>query len=252
MSTTTVPLKDSAPSPERPVTSPKQPATDQSSTLPDLSNNAPNESTITPPPTSIRYNRLTQISKRALQESFKHFTYETLASCYPHIASTPSGKHALEQALIQITKFFNDTASGQFEAIYAERNVLQLMAELDSLIEEARQRQAAHNASNNASISAENAPVNLDRLSPEAIIQAHLLPLQKAEEERLEKELAELKKDNQAMLAQLVNGNHRALALLDSLSSAVTDLQSTNKSTAQIPPRSEISSSIREMTRPID
>lgn len=79
------------------------------STVP-LKDAAPSPSTTSETTHSVRYNRLSQISKRALQESFKHFTFEKLASCYPNIASTPGGKHALEQALIQITKFFNDTA----------------------------------------------------------------------------------------------------------------------------------------------
>lgn len=234
MSTNTVPLKEAA-------ASPKASGLDQSS-------NASGEAG---QPTSIRYNRLSQISKRALQESFKHFTYEKLASCYPHISSTPAGKHALEQALIQITKFFNDTATEQFEAIYSERNVLPLMAELDELIEAARQRQAeSKNASSKDPALGQDAPVNLDQLTPEAIIQAHLLPLQRAEEARLEEELAELKRENQALLDKLAAGNARAMELLNNLSRAVTDLQTTNKSTEHMPPRDQIVVSIQDMTRP--
>lgn len=125
------------------------------------------------------------------------------------------------------------------------------MVELDQLIEEARQRQAKHKEGNEMEM-AENVPVYLDQLTPEVIIQAHLLPLQKAEEERLAQQLEELKRENEAMLEQLVNGNQRAMALLDSLSKAVTDLQATNKSTDKMPPRTEIVASIQAMTKPVD
>lgn len=238
MSTNTVPLKDAAPSPQ----------TASSVNSVSVATESNSEENSAAQPSSIRYHRLTQISKRALQESFKHFTYEKLASCYPNIASTPGGKHALEQALLQITKFFQDTALQEFEAIYEERNVQRLMSELDVLIEEARRRQLAQKDASKTGIAPENAPVNLDQLTPEAIIQAHLLPLQKAEEARLKEELAELKRDNQLMLTSLINGNQRAMALLENLSKAVTDLKATNKNTDQMPPREEIVASIQDMT----
>lgn len=238
MSTNSVPLKDAAPSPT--------PAAPAASTSTD---GVPETQEGESKP-SIRYRRLTQISRRALQESLKHFTYEKLSSCYPKIASTPGGKRALEQALLQITKFFNDTALQEFDAIYEERNVQPLMAELDQLIEEARKRQSDAKESEGNSLSPENAPVNLDQLTPEAIIQAHLLPLQKAEEARLEEELAALKKENETMLESLVNGNQRAMSLLESLSKAVQDLQATNKSTENMPSRTQILGAIHEMTQP--
>lgn len=104
---TTVPLKEAAPSP-KPTGSEVFSANATGTTDNGGSNPTQVEAEDAKP--SVRYNRLSQISKRALQETFKHFTYEKLASCYPNIASTPGGKHALEQALIQITRFFNDTA----------------------------------------------------------------------------------------------------------------------------------------------
>lgn len=91
----TIPLKDAAPSPIHNTESPVSPVvtTDPSGNV-----------------SSVRYNRLTQIGQRALQDTCKHLTYDKWASCYPTIASTPSGKHALEQARLQVTKFFSETA----------------------------------------------------------------------------------------------------------------------------------------------
>lgn len=257
----TIPLKDAAPSPIQNTESPVSPVTNN--------NSSENSST----PMSIRYNRLTQISRRALQETFKHFTYEKLASCYPTIASTPSGKHALEQALLQITKFFNDTAlvsyaskwelivfffffwsmifiniiliiQKEFDTIYKERNILPLMVELDNMIEDAKTRKNKPAAE----LAPEEQPINLDQLTPEAIIQSHLIPLQRAEEARLKEQLEVLKRENQTILNQLKSESQRAMDMLDMLSKSIIDIQNINNSTNKMPPRPEVISTIEAMT----
>ncbi|CDO53796.1 similar to Saccharomyces cerevisiae YJR112W NNF1 Essential component of the MIND kinetochore complex which joins kinetochore subunits contacting DNA to those contacting microtubules [Geotrichum candidum] len=228
----TIPLKDAAPSPIQNTESPVSPVTNN--------NSSENNST----PMSIRYNRLTQISRRALQETFKHFTYEKLASCYPTIASTPSGKHALEQALLQITKFFNDTALKEFDTIYKERNILPLMVELDNMIEDAKTRKNKPAAE----LAPEEQPINLDQLTPEAIIQSHLIPLQRAEEARLKEQLDVLKRENQTILSQLKSESQRAMDMLDMLSKSIIDIQNINNSTNKMPPRPEVISTIEAMT----
>jgi kinetochore protein NNF1 len=253
-----IPLKDAAPSPIQNTESPVSPV---------MSKDA-NEHSSTP--RSIRYNRLTQISRRALQETFKHFTYEKLASCYPTIANTPSGKHALEQALLQITKFFNDTAlvsyalkweliafllvitftnivlieQKEFDTIYKERNILPLMVELDNMIEDAKTRKNRPAVE----LAPEEQPINLDQLTPEAIIQSHLIPLQHAEEARLKEQVDVLKQENQTLLNQLKSESQRAMDMLDMLSKSIIDIQNINKSSNKMPPRSQVISTIEAMT----
>lgn len=59
---------------------------------------------------SIRFDRITKVGQRAVQDTLKHLTYEKLMSCYPGIASTPSGRRGIELAVDQIKNFFETAA----------------------------------------------------------------------------------------------------------------------------------------------
>lgn len=110
------------------------------------------------------------------------------------------------------------------------------MKELDTMIAEARNRmkQGAE------VLDSTEKPVILNALTPESIIQAHLLPLQKAEVERGKLELQELKQRNEQMLKSLVEGSDHAKILLKRIAQSLDDLKRYNKATSSMPSKPEI------------
>ncbi|CAN6637947.1 kinetochore-associated protein Nnf1p [Trichomonascus vanleenenianus] len=180
---------------------------------------------------SIRYDRLNQISARSLEESVKFLTYERLATCYPTVASTTKGRQVLEQARNQIAEHWKVTALKEFDAIYDERKIKEKMVELDTLISQARERQASE------SPEPQDQPVNLEQLTPDHIVNAHLGLIKEQQIAELEKELASLREENRQLLDNAMTNNDKLQEISSSLQSTL-DLQTETK---DLPSREAIS-----------
>lgn len=180
---------------------------------------------------SIRYERLQQISQRSLTESVKYLTTERLESCYPSIAKAPKGKQALQKARDQIANYWESSATKEFNAVFEERDVAEKMKQLDNLIDEAEQRKENK---------IDESPVYLDSLTPQRTVDSHLYPIKQQSVDKLEKELAELRAENEELLKQ-VNGDSESISnLAASIEEVFKDLDLSIQSTSLLPSRSEL------------
>lgn len=203
---------------------------------------------------SIRYQRLQQISEMTVAQTLKLLSYDKLSSCYPQISSTPSGQYALQQALTRIGKFFETATLKEIQVIFEERDIARGLKELENVIEEAKQRKemveelqdleqerrekkqsTEHTTEDNETehevigseheIDPSNLPVFLDQLTPSTIIQSHLLPLQQAHLRSLETQLDALRHQNGELISSLTTKNEHAQGLLQHIEAVATDLK---------------------------
>lgn len=113
----------------------------------------------------IRYKRLQLVCKKALEESIKKsLSLEQIKKCYPIIASSEEGVKSLEIARSQIINFWFNNSMKEFDLIFQERDIENGLDGLDEVIEKAKRR----------SLDKNEKPVEINKLTPEEIIQANI------------------------------------------------------------------------------
>lgn len=113
----------------------------------------------------IRYKRLQLVCKKALEESIKKsLSLEQIKKCYPIIASSEEGVKSLEIARSQIINFWFNNSMKEFDLIFQERDIENGLDGLDEVIEKAKRR----------SLDKNDKPVEINKLTPEEIIQANI------------------------------------------------------------------------------
>lgn len=200
--------------------------------------NQPQDQTDIPSKPPIRYPHLLKVSQRTVAETLKLLTYKKLAACYPTIAATPAGSFALKQALTKIKRHFESSTLREMDVIFRERELEKGLKELETIINEAKERrerfETGSKGDNSPSLlpSTDNTtgqlpdtdkippselPVRLDTLTPNSIIRSHLLPLRKERLEALRARLSRLTTQNQELTASLEAKNQRATQLLQNI-----------------------------------
>ncbi|KAK9449461.1 Nnf1-domain-containing protein [Limtongia smithiae] len=210
---------------------------------------------------SIRNDRLTDVFNRSLQSSTKALTFDKLAQCYPYVAE--HGRLGLREAMNQAMRFWETSATREYNAILRERNVRQKLDELDVLIDEARARKRRHaeemakddnpspddHASDHANDTAAGAEkqVFIETLSPEDIVRAHLTPLNLAEAEKLERRIQESQAANKELLNELTAQEVEIEALFCGISKALNELESAKAETAALPTQMQMFATVDEI-----
>lgn len=142
----------------------------------------------------IRYERLKLVCKKALEQSIKKsLSIDQIKTCYPTIASTEEGQKSLEIARSQIIKFWHNNSTKEFDLIFKERNIETKLNELDEIIQRAQERKLEGN----------EAPVQVDRLSPSDLIESSLSGTKKESIESLTMIYNQLCLDNMELYGQL-------------------------------------------------
>ncbi|KAA8916435.1 hypothetical protein TRICI_001430 [Trichomonascus ciferrii] len=191
---------------------------------------------------SIRYDRLQKISQRSLQESVKFLTLQRMESCYPGIANAPKGKQALQKAMDQISNYWTTAATKEFDAVFEERDVKTKMKQLDELIHEAEQRRERQETEGS------EGPIYLDSLTPQKVVDAHLRTARQETVEALEKELADLRAENEELLKAINNDGEALSNLSTAIQELFGELGSSVQSTSSLPSRSELATFTSEVT----
>lgn len=145
-------------------------------------------------PYNIRYQRLNQVVKKALEQTIKKtFAMEQLSKAFPTIASIPEGKRSLESARAQIVDFCYSISMKEFMLIFEESDVENKLNQLDEIIHTAQKRRQEGSS----------ASVHFDRLAATEIMNASLVPAKKSAMESLTLIYNQLKADNDAFAAEL-------------------------------------------------
>ncbi|CUS24770.1 LAQU0S19e01222g1_1 [Lachancea quebecensis] len=112
----------------------------------------------------IRYLRLNQVCKKALQQSVnKVQNWDKIASCFPHYAAVDEGATNLTNCQRQVVEFWMELSKREFEEIFKERDIERKLNDLDDLISRAKtvQRSMREEGSTRECI---------DELTPEQLI----------------------------------------------------------------------------------
>lgn len=143
---------------------------------------------------NIRYQRLNQVVKKALEQTIKKtFAMDQLAKAFPTIASIPDGKRSLESARAQIVDFCYSISMKEFMLIFEESDVENKLNQLDEIIHSAQKRRQ----------DGTSVPVHFDKLAATDIMNASLIPAKKEAIESLTLIYNQLKADNDAYAAEL-------------------------------------------------
>lgn len=118
----------------------------------------------------VRFPRLEQVASKALDETIKAVTLESVVQCYPQVARTAAGRAQLEQAREQVLGFWRRRLEEEFAKIYEERGLRVRLDELDDVVYEARERMR----SGKRRKTGPEAPVHFDRLGPQEVVGARL------------------------------------------------------------------------------
>ncbi|KAK9458302.1 Nnf1-domain-containing protein [Dipodascopsis uninucleata] len=184
---------------------------------------------------SIRNKRLREVFQRSLQESTRALTFEKLAQCYPYVAE--HGADGLREAMNQAMRFWESSSTREFEAILEERDVTAKLAALDQLIEEARERKKK----------GKEKQLFIESLTPEEILQSHLLPINLTEAERLEKRIEETQSMNKKMLKEITEQENEINELFSKINRSLSDLSSASKETEVLPEQEELQKNIKDI-----
>ncbi|KAH3667013.1 hypothetical protein WICMUC_005360 [Wickerhamomyces mucosus] len=166
----------------------------------------------------IRYDRLRQVCFKALEESQKVITDESLKQCYPSLITGEESSRLLETIKINLYNSWKLGTEKEFESIFEERDIKSKLDELDKLIFEARQDSPVANQ------------VQPDQLTPNNIIASHLIPLKENNLKALNHQLELVRNENLNLLKELddlstlakdlkneINGNFEALNKLNEI-----------------------------------
>ncbi len=89
----------------------------------------------------IRFERLNQVCKRALEESMKALSDDNLKMCYPILADSKEGKDTISAVKDQLKESWSQNSQKEFDAIFKERDIEEKLNQLDDLIIQAQERQ---------------------------------------------------------------------------------------------------------------
>lgn len=181
----------------------------------------------------IRFDRLQQVSTKALTESQKVITDENLSTCYPTIASTPTGKALLTTIKTQLIESWTQNAIREFEAIFEEREAHEKLDQLDELIAEAQEKKKNGIVDN----------VPFDTLSPANIVSSHLIGAKEANLKYLHEQCESLKKGNEELLADLQDMLKTAEGLRDDV---VNSLEGVN-SLVKVSDEAQLETKLKEL-----
>jgi kinetochore protein NNF1 len=185
---------------------------------------------------SIRYQRLKQICSRSLQESIKYLTIDRLMACYPTVVLIPKSRQVMEQALAQITAFWESTAEKEFAAVFEEKNIGKKLDELETLIEEAQTRKRTPS---NERV-AEDDPVMLDQLTAQQIVNCNVRKVQLERIVDLESQIERIKQDNSQLQSQLVVSQRQSAELCDLIIRSFQELEDAAGSAKKLPSRMQL------------
>ncbi|SCU78414.1 LAFA_0A06480g1_1 [Lachancea sp. 'fantastica'] len=87
----------------------------------------------------IRYTRLNQVCRKALQQSVtKVQSWDKLASCFPTYTATDAGARNLSTCQKQVVEFWMELSKREFDEIFRERDIENKLNDLDDLISSAK------------------------------------------------------------------------------------------------------------------
>ncbi|KAK9235143.1 Nnf1-domain-containing protein [Lipomyces kononenkoae] len=191
---------------------------------------------------SIRNQRLLEIFQRSLQACTQTLTFDKLSQCYPYVAE--HGAAGLREAMNQAMRFWETSSTREFHAILEERNVDRKLAELDTLIEEARDRKKR---SENGEIEGPEKQLFVESLTPEDHVRAHLTPINLAEAERLEKRIQETQTSNKKLLHEVAGQEQEIDELLSAITKSLNDLASASAECDALPEQRELFAAIDQI-----
>jgi len=171
----------------------------------------------------IRYERLNQVMKKAVEQTIKKLLMsEQLEKCFPTISNMEGGPEALETARKQIQKYFHSTCFKQFEHIFNNRDIERKLDELDEIIQAAQHRRDLGTET----------PLQVDKLSAAQLIGASMGLSKEDAVRKLQLIYDQLVLDNQQLYQDLKNlaeeGEEVKMSILQqvhSLSSGIDELK---------------------------
>ncbi|KAK9365071.1 Nnf1-domain-containing protein [Lipomyces kononenkoae] len=191
---------------------------------------------------SIRNQRLLEIFQRSLQACTQTLTFDKLAQCYPYVAEHAAA--GLREAMNQAMKFWEMSSTREFHAILEERHVAGKLAELDALIEEARDRKKK---SEEGEIEGSEKQLFVESLSPEDHVRAHLTPINLAEAERLERRIQETQTANKKLLHDAAGQEQEIDELMFAIRKSLDDLASACAECDALPEQRELFAAIDQI-----
>lgn len=145
----------------------------------------------------IRYDRLNQVVKKAVEQTVKKLLMpEQLEKCFPTIAKMEGGPEALEMARKQIQKYFHSTCFKQFEHIFENRDIHNKLDQLDEIIAEAQRAKSLDSA---------NSRVAVDKLTATQLIEATVALTRRDSIKKLTMIYDQLVLDNKQLFEELRN-----------------------------------------------
>ncbi|CAM9014805.1 unnamed protein product [Wickerhamomyces anomalus] len=154
----------------------------------------------------IRFERLNQVCKRALEESMKALSDDNLKMCYPILAGSKEGKDTISAVKDQLKESWSQNSQKEFDAIFKERDIEEKLNQLDDLIIQAQERQKSGDK--------------------KQLI--HLIPVKEAKLKNLEKQLGDLKSSNENILKELNNLSKEATEIRLDVSNKFQNLEKFN------------------------
>ncbi|SCU81664.1 LANO_0B03818g1_1 [Lachancea nothofagi CBS 11611] len=116
----------------------------------------------------IRYKRLNQVCRKALQQSVNKIqNWEKLSSCFPQYTATDAGAKNLSTCQRQVIEFWMELSKREFEEIFKERDIENKLNDLDDLISHSKDVQKTLNQDHPAMAC-------IDELSPEQLINGNM------------------------------------------------------------------------------
>ncbi|KAJ2586750.1 hypothetical protein H4R99_008363 [Coemansia sp. RSA 1722] len=162
----------------------------------------------------VRYHKLLSVLDRSLASVVDTFRLEDLQAIFPDLAQEIPEK--LADSYEQISSYLRNSANADFQAILMQYDMANKLTALDKLVSEAAERKAASTS--------DDGPVSI--MSPDTINRGRSAAIKRAELERLEAKLAQIKEENADSLSAL---SHQRETLADERKKLETTIGLVNK-----------------------
>ncbi|OLL22991.1 mRNA cleavage and polyadenylation factor CLP1 [Neolecta irregularis DAH-3] len=178
-----------------------------------------------------RAKALKKVLERSLSQTVSRLTRERLAQCFPLVAQESA--ESLDSIHGSILDFLKEHGAVQFQEVMERRQTVQKLNELDQLIEDAKLRKDT---------GCESAKLP-DNLSPELLVEAHLMPLKKKRLESLQGNL----KQNDSMLREITENRSQITQMMATIEKSVDALESAAQSIQGLVDRTVLEELVKEL-----
>lgn len=182
--------------------------------------------------TATTATRLQTLTQKRLDSLNDELSYDNVVECFPELRSSAQFQKSLRKIIQKLHPKVQKGLESIANDVYQDSDITNLIQQLDSLIERAEVRKK--------SATGAEKPVNISQLSPEHIVDSHLIEQKKAHIAKLQARLDSFSTLNVSLSEELDQLESQLSAECSKLDDSLTHVNQILQTTSSLPTRAQL------------